>query len=193
MISCLTCSWTGTEDELRLKTYHNGGDDTVCPKCGGGQYEEINQMEKILPVITLYQPWATWIMRGWKTIETRTHNRFGSLLGKTILIHAGLKTDDSNLTVNNPYLTKAQILHNPDEVINGHILGSCHVARFGLLSEIHETRALIECRSVNRFGLYLTDIKKFDNPILCKGEMGIWYFDLVRMTKIKKAHANSNP
>lgn len=47
----------------------------------------------IYPVITLYQPWATWIMRGWKTIETRTHNRFACLDHKTILIHAGKITD----------------------------------------------------------------------------------------------------
>ena len=36
---CTDCSWTGTNDELRLKTYPNGGDDTVCPKCGGGVEE----------------------------------------------------------------------------------------------------------------------------------------------------------
>lgn len=32
---CNDCSWTGTNDELRLKTYPNGGDDTLCPNCGG--------------------------------------------------------------------------------------------------------------------------------------------------------------
>lgn len=48
---------------------------------------------EIYPVITLYQPWATWIMRELKTIESRTHARFNSLLYKTILIHAGQTTD----------------------------------------------------------------------------------------------------
>lgn len=140
----------------------------------------------ILPVITLYQPWATWIMRGWKTIETRTHNRFGSLLGHKILIHAGQKTDSSELTVNNPYLTREQILYNPDEVVNGFILGSARVDRFGALSEMHEQKALIECRSVQRFGLYLKNIKKFDAPIPVKGEMGIWYYDINNQQKVKK-------
>jgi NTP pyrophosphatase (non-canonical NTP hydrolase) len=40
MNHCTQCSWTGTNDELRLTTYPNGGDDTVCPKCGG-RVEEI--------------------------------------------------------------------------------------------------------------------------------------------------------
>lgn len=78
--------------------------------------------QTIYPVITLYQPWATWIMRRWKTIETRTHNRFVKLLGKSVLIHAGQQTDATAAW--NPYLTEEEILFNPDEVINGAILGS---------------------------------------------------------------------
>lgn len=139
------------------------------------------------PVITLYQPWATWIMRGWKTIETRTHNHFACLIGKTILIHAGMKTDDSEAAVNNPYLTHKQIMQDPDEMVNGFILGSAFVKSFGKLSKLHSERALIDCENVERFGLYLSDIKKFNVPILCKGELGIWYFDLHEMKKVKKA------
>lgn len=145
----------------------------------------------ILPVITLYQPWATWIMREWKTIETRTHKRFACLLHKTILIHAGQKTDDSDITVNNPYLTKDQILHNPDEVINGAILGSVYVDACGwLCGDPYENRSsLIE--TTDRYGLFLKDAKKFSEPIYTKGEMGIWYFDLDSMQKVRKPE-NSN-
>ena len=137
----------------------------------------------ILPVITLYQPWATWIMREWKTIETRTHNRFACLIGKDILIHAGQRTDAAAII--NPYLTKEQLLYNPGEVVNGFILGKVHVKSFGLLSPIHSSLALIEC-DTPRFGLYLNDIKKFEKPIPVKGEMGIWYFDLEKNEKVKK-------
>ncbi len=139
----------------------------------------------VLPCITLYQPWATWIIRGWKTIETRTHHRFSSLNNRRILIHAGQKTDDSPLTTQNPYLTKEQILYNPDEVINGYILGSAFVRDFKPLYESHSKDALIDCRYTQRYGLFLTNIEKFDTPILCKGEMGIWYFDLELNQKIK--------
>lgn len=138
----------------------------------------------ILPVITLYQPWATWIMRGWKTIETRTHNKFGCLIGKTILIHAGLTTDAT--AINNPYLTHEQLIHNPDEMVNGYILGSVLVKSFGLLSEIHSKDALIDCKNTTRFGLYLKEINPFKMGIRVNGEMGIWYFDLDKKEKVRK-------
>lgn len=138
----------------------------------------------ILPVITLYQPWATWIMREWKTIETRTHNRFGCLIGKTILIHAGMNTDAA--AINNPYLTKEQLMYEPDEVINGFILGSVFVKSFGKLSSIHSEKALIECEKTERWGLYLSQVEKFKEPIPVKGEMGIWYFDMDKKEKVKK-------
>jgi hypothetical protein len=143
----------------------------------------------ILPVITLYQPWATWIMRGWKTIETRTHDRFASLIHKTLLIHAGLHTDGS--AAFNSYLTHEQIVYNPDEVINGAILGSVYVDACGwLCGDPYENKsALIE--TTGRYGLFLTDIKKFDNPILIKGEMGIWYYDIESMAKVRKPNANN--
>lgn len=142
-------------------------------------------MNNIIPVITLYQPWATWIMRGWKTIETRTHDRFKSLKHKTILIHAGQRTDDSPLVIHNPYLTKEQILYNPEEVINGSILGSAFVSDFKLLNSENAKSSLIECDTL-RFGLFLSNIKKFDEPIPVKGEMGIWYFDMKDQKKVKK-------
>jgi len=140
----------------------------------------------IYPVITLYQPWATWIMRGWKTIETRTHNRFASLEGKTILIHAGMRTDDSPAATQNPYLTREMINHNPDEMVNGGILGSVHVHAFGECMYSNSFRALIDCAMTQRWGLFLSDIKKFEIPIACMGEMGIWYYDLDNKLKIRK-------
>lgn len=147
--------------------------------------------KEIYPVITLYQPWATWIMREWKTIETRTHSRFESLLRKRILIHAGMKTDYSKLTVENPYLTKAQILHNPNEVINGAILGKVYVDACGWLcgDEWENKSALIETN--DRYGLFLEQIEKLDQPIPVKGEMGIWYYDLENKCKVKKPVNNT--
>lgn len=134
----------------------------------------------ILPVITLYQPWATWIADGLKTIETRTHNRFGCLLGKSILIHAGQTTD--GLALPNPYLNGREY----SEPINGVILCVAYVKRFGKLSDFHSKMAMIDCNTVERFGLYLTDIVKLKEPIPVKGEMGIWYFDTDKKEKVKK-------
>lgn len=142
----------------------------------------------ILPVITLYQPWATWIMRGWKTIETRTHNRFACLDKKTILIHAGQKTDAA--AINNPYLTKEQLLYKPDEVINGYILGSSYALHLGCLDPDDGANALIECETL-RYGLLMENVDVFKEPIPVKGEMGIWYFNLETMQKVKKPEIKS--
>lgn len=142
--------------------------------------------ENILPVITLYQPWATWIMRGWKSIETRTHDRFACLKGKTILIHAGQRTDDSEAVIHNPYLSKEEILRDPDEVVNGYILGTARVYNARWLWPTDSIWALIECET-KRFGLELDAIKKFETPIPEKGEMGIWYYDLNNKCKVKKS------
>lgn len=149
-------------------------------------------MTNVLPTITLYQPWASWIMRKWKTIDTRTHSRFSCLRNKTILIHAGQRTDDSDLTTKNPYLTQEQISYNPDEMINGYILGSAYIYDFRLLKDSDSKSSLIDCESTQRYGLFLEDIKQFKEPILCKGEMGIWYYDLDNMQKVKKPTVTMN-
>lgn len=136
-------------------------------------------MSNILPAITLYQPWATWIADELKLIETRTHNRFGCLLGKTILIHAGQTTDKNALP--NIYL-KGREYSTP---VNGVILCKAKVNSIGKLSGIHSQDSMIDCGSIERFGLYLTNIEKFDTPIPVKGGMGIWYFDLDKKEKVK--------
>ena len=132
---------------------------------------------KTIPVITLWQPWATWIIRGWKTIETKTHSRFKRLLGCRIGIHAGLYVDSSDAVIRNPYLTRAQIHENPDEVIGGYLLGTARVSNFRLLKAEHSPAALIDCGTVQRFGIFLEDVQKLSKPIKTKGAKGIWYFE----------------
>ena len=46
-----------------------------------------------MEAISLWQPWATFVSVGWKTIETRTHQRFKGLVGQRIAIHATMKVD----------------------------------------------------------------------------------------------------
>jgi hypothetical protein len=135
----------------------------------------------IYPVITLYQPWAGWVVEGVKTIETRTHDRFKNLVGKTILIHSGQKYDLS--AINNPYLTKESFISCN---WSGYILGSAFVSEFSELRNEHSKAACIECNVTKRYGLFLTDIKKFPYPIKAKGQMGIWYFDVNTKQPCKK-------
>jgi hypothetical protein len=141
----------------------------------------------IYPVITLYQPWATWIMQEWKTIETRTHNKFACLEKKRILIHAGQRTDKK--AFNNPYLSNTQLLDNSEEMINGFILGSAFVSDFKLLTTDDACQALIECET-KRFGLFLEKIERWEIPVPEKGERGIWYYNTEKLMKVKKPFPN---
>lgn len=138
---------------------------------------------KIFPAITLYQPWAYWIIKGFKTIETRTHNRFASLKGQRILIHAGLTMDWDSFR-NNPYLSNEQ-MSETKELHRGHILGSAYVRDVRPLTPLDAPQALIECFT-DRFGLILSGIDMWDTPIKCAGSMGIWYFDLETIQKVPK-------
>ena len=46
-----------------------------------------------IKAISLWQPWATAVIDGVKEIETRTHDRFKSLVGQRVWIHAAKKVD----------------------------------------------------------------------------------------------------
>ncbi|MGE5353986.1 MAG: hypothetical protein ACM3P0_18005 [Acidobacteriota bacterium] len=134
-----------------------------------------------MKVITLYQPWASWIIWGWKTIETRTHNKFACLKGQRIAIHAAKQYDPSALEAAKRYMEFDQwLIHRNYEGEGlyelGAILGTALVWESGRLSSMHARSAMIECGSMVRHGLFLKEIKKLKNPIKVSGHQGIWDF-----------------
>lgn len=144
-------------------------------------------MSKIIPVITLKQPWASWVMWGWKTIETRTHNKFKALAGVEELgIHAGLRYDNSGLVLNNPYLSPEAVRESLNVPL-GVILGTVNCFEGGVpLLWMHENKALVECEKTLRYGLFFKDPVQFEEPLLAKGELSIWYYDLETKQKVRK-------
>lgn len=138
----------------------------------------------IYPVITLYQPWATWVVRGIKPTETRLHNRFQSLIGKTILIHAGQHMDAGAFV--GEFVTDEARQITLNEYPQGAIIGSVFVDAGGWLCSDDSAGALIDCHhAYGRYGLFLMEPKEFA-PIPEKGSMGIWYYDLDKKEKVKK-------
>jgi len=131
-----------------------------------------------IPIITLWQPWAFWIMMGWKTIETRRHADLASLTGKMIGIHAGQTWDDDAIEYARKYLTLGQIaLTNKDEIERGVLLGIVYVSRHRLLNKRDSRQALIDCGKVKRYGLMLNGPYLIE-PIPLRGKQGIWYYNL---------------
>jgi hypothetical protein len=138
-----------------------------------------------MKVITLWQPWASFISYGWKTIETRTHARFKNLADETIGVHAGNSWDKDWKELASSYLDNNQINITENfiknkfdaDLLRGRILCTTHIETLGWLCVYDSRRALIDCSYVDyqpyRFGLYLKDIK----PIPAKGKRGIWNYD----------------
>lgn len=142
-------------------------------------------MDKIIPIITLKQPWASWVIEGIKLIESRVHKNFQTLVGRDFGIHAAQTYDLSDHVLKNPYLSEKKIQESLSYP-TGVILGTVHGAGFLPLKKYHEQAALIECTSVQRYGLRLIDAIKFEKPIPHAGELAIWYYDLDKMEKVKK-------
>lgn len=126
--------------------------------------------------ISLWRPWAEWVIFGWKTLETRRHARFKNLPGKRIGIHASRKWDNDAIGIASKYLTDDQIAasnwlrHSPH---GGKILGTVFVDEHRPCKVEDAQAALIECETP-RFGLVLSDPAKFDAPIATVGRQGMW-------------------
>ncbi len=127
--------------------------------------------------ISLWQPWATLVIDRQKTIETRTHDLFGSLKGQDIFIHAAKKFDNYGEACADHYLGGRTIWTNTNCPM-GVILGIVHVQDFRRLTNEDSRDALIDCGTTLRYGLILTNVRKFEKPIPCRGKQGIFTVDI---------------
>ena len=132
-----------------------------------------------IPIITLYPPWAIWVGLGWKTIETRTHPRFRSLVGKTIGIHSAIKWDETAIDAARPFLPNEQIFSTQRMLrVGGAIRWTALVTAHRELNPLDNARALIDCTHVTRYGLFLDEVKQIE-VIPCRGKQGIWYHEVL--------------
>lgn len=133
-----------------------------------------------MKVISLHQPWASWVTLGWKTIETRTHDRFKGLVGQTIGIHAAKHWDNEwrekagdTISVMRKYQTSNNLLINAPR---GFIIATAFVDDFRLLKDNDSIQALCDCGGDDLFGLILSNIAQIE-PIPMKGSQGIFNYD----------------
>jgi hypothetical protein len=135
-----------------------------------------------LRCITLHQPWAQWVALGWKTIETRTHARFAGLVDERIGICAAQKWDDSALRAARPFLTAQKLAAT--RAFRRHQSGAllCTVVVDGAdwLARSGGRKALIECHTTRRFGLFLRDVRAIGvgGAIPVRGQQGIFSVEL---------------
>jgi len=132
-------------------------------------------------VITLYEPWATWILWGWKFIETCGHDRFRGLRGATIGIHAGLKFDEFWPDVAFKYLAGKQLAEMAVRIgmrdggmLHGRMVCTARVAECRPLTAADSPLALCDCSGGDRYGLVLADVQPIEGHPKVKGQRGIW-------------------
>lgn len=129
--------------------------------------------------ISMWQPWAMWTALGWKTAETRRHNRLACLAQRKrrIAIHAANKWDPDWKEKARPFLTNDQL----DETVSAQlydiwprkaIICTVFPDEHRRLVWSDSNQALCECGYNDLFGLILEDIELFD-PIPWKGHQGI--------------------
>ena len=135
-----------------------------------------------MPAISLYQPWATWVANGWKTIETRTHNRFRCLLNQRIAIHAAKKFRPP-VDIDCVRESEIRLAVRSDGIVT-YPMGGVIVATatVGLVRELvhnDSSDAMFQILDGERlFGLFLDDVRKLDPPIPWRGTRGIFYVTL---------------
>lgn len=141
----------------------------------------------IIPCISLWQPWATWVMNGWKPTETRTHTRFRKLSVPELGIHASGKYDNEAHSLASPYLTKKQLASTKKGLVEqGKVLWYVKSDYIGKLNRRHSKGACIDCERTTRYGLSMSNPRNLLTPVPCKGSQGLWYFNKATGKKATK-------
>lgn len=119
-----------------------------------------------MKALTLWQPWASLIVDGLKTMETRPMPWYYQ---GPVAIHAGLHVDREACI---------RFGYDPDRIPRGAVLGTAY--KSGL---VHFERSVLGPNFVEdpygdyrlgRYGYPLKGIQKFSAPIPAKGHQGFW-------------------
>ena len=131
-----------------------------------------------MKTITLYEPWASWIAAGCKTIETRTHDRFRCLVGSRIAIHAGRAYDHCARAEARRVLAAAGQPVPRAQCRLGQVVCTVEVFDARWLRAADSVAAMCDCRpdpesGFQRFGIFLRDPIAIEGPSV-RGRQGIW-------------------
>ncbi len=125
-----------------------------------------------MKALTIKQPWASLIIEGYKKYEFRSWKT--NYRGK-ILIHAGLSLEKDVQERFKDYNLDYQL---------GYIIGEAEIVDCILVDEkfneeLRNIDPIVYGRSnhVENYAWKLENIKKYDNPIPCKGKLGLWNYE----------------
>ena len=141
-----------------------------------------------MKAVSFWQPWATLIAEGYKTVETRTHPRLRGLRRHRVAIHAARVFDRTawpvirnTLGARTPHriseLERARSSEFPmcAIVAVAEVLWANWALPDLLDAATHERLALdAMCPVADRFCLRLEFVRRVDPFIPCRGHQGIW-------------------
>lgn len=135
----------------------------------------MNASDDEMFVISMWQPWATWVLWGWKRIETRRHSRQQKLVGHRVGIHAAKFFDESAVATAAPFLTPQQIgATRSADLALGALICTVQVTAFReRLSPTDGPAALIECVTP-RCGIFLAQPQPLARVVPMRGRQFIW-------------------
>lgn len=133
-----------------------------------------------MDALTLWQPWATLVARGYKKLEIRTHRNYAGLLGRRIAIHAGMRWHGSGADMARRYLARrgvgvqeiAELLLAAREE-RGHVLATARVGDIRAMTREDEDAALCDY-DIGDVAYVLGMVVRLAAPVPAKGSQGRW-------------------
>lgn len=126
-----------------------------------------------MKVLTIKEPWATLIIEGYKRYEFRSWKT--KYRGK-ILIHAGMSLERDNAERFKEY----NLEYSKGAIIGEAELVDCIFVTPEINEELKQLNPLVYGKSghVEKYAWKLENIKKYDEPIPVKGQLGLWNYDI---------------
>lgn len=125
-----------------------------------------------MKVLTIKEPWATLIIEGYKLYEFRSWKT--NYRGK-ILIHSGLSLDKGFIERFKEY----NLNYNCGYIIGEAEITDCILIDEKFNKQLIENNTLVYGNSnhIEQYAWKVENIKKYDNPIPCKGKLGLWNYE----------------
>lgn len=142
--------------------------------------------DKTMKCFSVRHPWAFWMMKGWKTVETRKNRILQQMVGQRFAIQGARLLNLKAFDMAAPYLTKRQMEITKEQMRVardahrrnipsvdprfGAIVATFRGVEIRRLTEEDEKFALFDCAGL--WGLFISDIQIIDPPIPWKGRIG---------------------